>query len=248
VTHAINAELFKLRTTRTFFLLILITLGLVLVAGLLMISLIDFSSDDGDVPYEILNFVLGPPLRAVAMILGVLAITNEFRHGTITPTLLVVPDRVKLAFAKLAAALIAGVILGLVGTALFIVPGVIVAGARDFEFGADVGRLLLGGTIATALNCALGLGIGMVVRNQVGAVVGALLYGFMLEDLIGLIPGIRDFLPEYGLGGVSRAIALGNPGNEDQLGQLPASLLLLAYVLVIFAAGVAVMRRRDVTA
>lgn len=247
MTHAINAELFKLRTTRTFFLLILITLALVLVSGLLMISLVNFDGD-GDVPYELLNVVLGPPLRAVALIIGILAITNEFRHGTITPTLLVVADRVKLACAKFAAVLVAGLVLGLIGTALFIVPGVIVAGARDFEFGAGVGKLLLGGTIAAALNCALGLGIGMIIRNQVGAIVGILLYGFMLEGLIGLIPWFRDFLPEYGLGGVSRAIALGNPTDDAQLGQLPASLLLLAYVLVIFAAGVAVMRRRDVTA
>ena len=35
--------------------------------------------------------------------LGILAITSEFRHGTITPSLLVVPNRVRLVLAKLGA-------------------------------------------------------------------------------------------------------------------------------------------------
>lgn len=247
MTNVISAELFKLRTTRTFLVMFGLALLLVLIPAILLITLIDFSGES-DLPYEILTFILGPPLRSFALIIGVLAITNEFRHGTITPTLLVVPNRLRLVLGKFVAVLIMGLLLGLLGTAMMAIPGVIVAGIRDFEFGEGAGRLLLGGTIATALNAALGLGVGVLVRNQVGAIVGVLVYGFMLEDLIGLIPGIRDFLPKYGLGGTSQAIALGNPGNDDLLHQFPAILILTGYVLVIFAAGVLLMRRRDVTA
>ena len=247
MTHAISAELFKLRTTRTFTVLIICALAIVLVPSILMLTLIDFAGES-DLPYEILTFILGPPLRAFALIIGILAITNEFRHGTITPTLLVVPDRIRMALSKFAAVLVAGLVLGLVGTACIIVPGLIISGVRDFDFGESAGPLLLGGTLATALNALLGVGVGAIVRNQVGAVVGVLVYGFMLEGLIGLIPGVRDFLPEYGLGGTSQSIALGNVGDSDQLGQLPATLLLALYVLVIFGIGVALLRRRDVTA
>ena len=45
--------------------------------------------------------------------------------------------------------------------------------------------MLVGGTLAAALYAALGVGLGALVRNQVGAIVGALIYVFMLEPLIG---------------------------------------------------------------
>jgi ABC-2 type transport system permease protein len=248
MTHVISAELFKLRTTRTFLVMFGIALALVLVPAVLIVSLVDFASES-DLPYEILVFILGPPLRAFALILGVLAITNEFRHGTITPALLVVPNRIRFVLGKFVAVLLMGLALGLVGTALMVIPGLAISAARDFDFGEGAGSLLLGGTIATGLNAALGLAVGAIVRNQVGAIVGVLVYGFMLEDLIGLIPGIRDFLPEYGLGGVSQAIALSDVNSDtDLLGQLPASLLLALYVAVFLAAGLVLMRRRDVTA
>ena len=50
--------------------------------------------------------------------LGILAITSEFRHGTITPSLLVVPDRVRLVLAKLGASVLIGLALGLLTSVL----------------------------------------------------------------------------------------------------------------------------------
>ena len=47
------------------------------------------------------------------LVIGILCITNEFRHGTITPTLLVSPNRIRLVLAKLVASLLVGFVLGL---------------------------------------------------------------------------------------------------------------------------------------
>ena len=104
--------------------------------------------------------------------------------------------------------------------------------------------------LAFVLWVLVGIGVGALVRNQVGAIVGILIYGFILEDLIGLIPGIRDVLPKYGLGGVSNSLAgVGDAiSGEDTLSQPVAGLLLALYVLIIWAIGLVVMRRRDVTA
>ena len=55
-------------------------------------------------------------VQVFALMLGILAITSEFRHGTITPSLLVVPDRVRLVLGKLGASILVGLALGLVAT------------------------------------------------------------------------------------------------------------------------------------
>jgi len=248
MTHVINSELFKLRTTRTFLALVGVSLAIALLASIGIAAFVNFNSED--LPNEILPIVIGPIVRAIALVIGVLAVTNEFRHGTITPTLLVVPNRTKLMLAKLVAVLGLALALGFVVGLIMVGSSAIFGSLRDFETGGMVLSVVVGSTVATALNAALGLGVGVLLRNQVGAIVGILIYGFILEDLIGLIPGIRDVLPKYGLGGVSNSLAgVGDAiTDEEMLSQPVAGLLLALYVLVIWAIGLLVMRRRDVTA
>jgi ABC-2 type transport system permease protein len=245
MTRLVSAEIFKLRTTRTFYGIVGGALGLVLVIVILVSALVDFSSSDRPV-----NDMMGVAglVQAFVLVLGILSITSEFRHGTITPSLLVVPDRIKLTLAKLGASVLTGLALGLVATGLtaLIVKGI--GSIRDFNTSGDVLKLVVGGTLATGLWAALGLGIGALVRNQVGAIVGSLVYLFVLESLIGIIPGLDDFVPKYGLGGVSNALSGVNSGDSDILGQVPGGLLFAAYCAVFLIAGLTMMRRRDITA
>jgi ABC-2 type transport system permease protein len=244
VIRLVGAEFFKLRTTRTFWALIAASLGLVLLIVLLVTSLADFSPQDQ--PLDDMMSVTGF-VQAFMLVLGILAVTTEFRHGTVTPSLLVVPDRVRLTVAKLIASVLTGLVLGLVATGLvaLIVKGI--GGARDLDTSGDVLKLIVGGTLATGLYAALGVGIGAIVRNQVGAIVGSLVYIFVLESLLTLIPGVDDFITKYGLGGVSNAL-FGATMTDDQLGQVAGGLLFAAYCAVFIAIGIFAMKDRDVTA
>jgi ABC-2 type transport system permease protein len=101
--------------------------------------------------------------------------------------------------------------------------------------------------VSTALNAAFGVGLGALVRNQVGAVVGVLVWGLVVEPLIGLIPGLKDVVPKWGLDGIANAVA-GTSGADHPLGQVPAGFVFAGYCAVFVAAGIVLVRRRDVSA
>ena len=165
-------------------------------------------------------------VQLFALVIGILAVATEFRHGTITPSLLAVPDRTRLVLAKLITALIAGALLGFAASAVCAVITLPILSARDAGTGSDtttIINLIVGNTAACALFAALGVGLGALIRNQVGAIIGALGYLFVVEPLLGVIPGFSDVVQKWFPGGASSEVA-GTSGLDDPLGQLPAGL------------------------
>jgi ABC-2 type transport system permease protein len=253
MTRLVGSEVFKLRTTRTFYGLTLIALALMLLIVVLVSALEDFGPDE-----EVLTDMLGAGffMHAISLLLGILIVTSEFRHGTITPSLLVVPNRITLTLAKLLAALVIGVIIGLLTALLISGATALVLAIRGLDTNTDFStflELVAGGTLAASLWAGLGVGIGALVRNQVGAIIGVLVWLFVLEGLIGLIPGLDEIVPKYGLNGVRVGLTGaddggGGPDAVELLGQVPAGLVMVGYVAVFMAAGLFMMRRRDITA
>src|SRR6185295_1004499 len=121
-------------------------------------------------------------------------------------SLLVAPDRVRLVLAKLAASVLVGLALGLITSVLLylIVKGI--GGLRDLDTSGDAATVIIGTTVGTGLWAALGLGVGAILRNQVGAIVGSLVYLFVLENLLQIIPGLDDIIAKYGFGGLSAGL------------------------------------------
>jgi ABC-2 type transport system permease protein len=248
MTRVIGSEFFKLRTTRTFYGLTLGALALVVIISIIAAAAGDFHA--GDRPGLDLLGIAGI-CDLFTLVLGILAVSTEFRHGTITPSLLVVPDRARLVLAKLVAHLLAGLLIGLLAYGLCAALSLSILSARGIDTDVDSARvikILIGGSIAAALFTAVGVGLGALVRNQVGAIVGALAYVFVIEPLVGIIPGIDDAIHKFGFGGLSDALAQTNTDTStDLLGQVPAGLLFAAYAAIFVIAGILLMRRRDVT-
>jgi ABC-2 type transport system permease protein len=186
-----------------------------------------------------------------ALVIGVLGVTTEFRHGTITPSLLVEPVRARLMAAKLAAQLITGLLLGALSYAVCAGIVSVILSGRGIATGLTTGdwiEAVIGGTLATMLYAAVGLGVGALLRNQVGAIVVVLAWAFVIEPLLGIIPGgFGDGLKKYGLSGVGSSLAR-TASQATRIGQVPAGLLLLGYASVLVIAGVMVVRQRDVSA
>jgi ABC-2 type transport system permease protein len=248
VSRALSAELFKLRTTRTSWAVTLGSIALVVIISLIAALTAEFTEPDTDPGQDLLQ--IGGLVQIFALVLGILVVATEFRHGTITPTLLAVPDRIRLVIAKLFAALIAGALLGLVAQGLCSAIVLPLLSSRDIASELDSGEvveLIVGNVAACALYGAIGIGLGALIRNQVGAIIGALGWIFLIEPLLGLIPGFEDFIARWFPTGAANALA-GTATNSDALNQLPAGLVLVAYAALFVAAGAYVLRGRDVSA
>ncbi len=246
--NLIAAEALKLRTTRTGVALIGSVVGVVA-----LVSLLATLTGDRDLQNFEVRDLLGIAgfAQPFALVLGVLAVTTEFRHGTITPTLIAAPHKVPLVIAKLVAHMGAGLLLGLVSAGLNAAIVLLGLSARGIEAGlsgGEVAKIVIGQTLAAALWAAIGVGLGALVRNQVGAIVGALAWTFLGESLLGLIPTVGDVIRKYGATGAANALGgIETRNTGDLLDQVPGGLLLAAYAAVFVVAGVLALRGRDVT-
>ena len=238
MNRLLAGELIKVRTTRT-------ALGFGIAALLLALLAVLSVSLAGD-PVTIRDkrgaIGFGSVISAVLLIYGVVGATGEFRHRTLAPAVLIAPDRFRLVVARTVAyALTAGVLGIAVGALVFLVGLLLLAGERGPDLDAmDCVGVFAGGVLATVLCAALGVGVGTLVRNQVAAVVGLLVWLFVGEPLVSVIDGD---LVQYTIS--TSAGALGQGGNGDA-SMLSAALVLSAWAATAGVIGALVDRRRDV--
>lgn len=251
MTAALRAEARKLLTTQVWFWLALLALGLTLLVASLISA---FSQlDEPGLPIEaLLNAAIGFA-SLIAAVLGVIGITGEYRHLTATPTFLSVPRRGTVVGAKLAVYLLTGLLLGTLCVAAAIAVAVPWLSARDFsvDLGTDSTiRIIVGGILTVAIYGVIGVGVGALLRNQVAAVVGIVIYLFVVEPILSAIPKVQEAYPYLPGGAASALTASEDPNVQspvDLLEPWQGGLLLLAYGLVFAVVGSLLTVRRDVT-
>jgi ABC-2 type transport system permease protein len=248
VTAQIAAELLKLRTTKTAVALIGTVLGLVVLISVVA----TLTSDENAEDFSAVDLLgIAGFAQLIALVLGILAVTTEIRHGTITPTLVAQPNRLTVMAAKLVSHVLTGLVLAAVAVAAVTAIVLLGLSSRDIDSGlesGDVVRIVAGQIVAGGLWAAIGVGFGALVFNQVGAIVGALAWTFLVENLLTLIPTFGDWVQKYGINGASNGLGnIESQNTGDVLGQVPAGLLLLAYAAAFVIAGTIMLRRRDIT-
>jgi ABC-2 type transport system permease protein len=237
----VSAEFLKLRTTRTAYgflaAIVLLTLGVVAATS---------ATSDVRTKDDLEGVLSATGIAAVLLlVLGIIATTGEHRHGTITSSLLASPDRRQLIGAKLLAYLVTGALLGAAAVVATVAVGVPWLSARDAPLellgAGDYLELFAKGVAASALSGAIGVGVGAIVRNQVAAVVGTLIYLFVLEPVVGVL---STEVSAFTIGGTTGTLS-GEP-PDDALGSLAAGLVLAAWALALGLVGAEAEERRDV--
>jgi ABC-2 type transport system permease protein len=242
--RAVQAERLKLRTTRTTLWLLIAMLGLIALAVLLH-GLGLAAAQLGEAPSQMRVFIAGQNVGAVfAALLGAMILTGELRHGTIRPTFLGFPQRRTVVIAKAVTAAGCGLLFGLLATALAAALTVLSFQSRDIDVvltAGDFAQGIVGGGIGAALWAVLGLGVGGLVRNQVGTIVGLFIWLQLIENLlIDGAPSVSQFMP----GALAQSIAGSEQGTISS--PLLAAGLLLVYSSVVISASAVRVSRADV--
>jgi ABC-2 type transport system permease protein len=242
----LRSELVKVRSTRTSLGLLGAMIGLVLSLVLLYGLAVD-SSELVKEEHQRVLLGLGLAGGFVAALIGVMSITTEFRHGTIRPTFVFTPRRGRVLAAKALVSVAVGAAFGLLTEALALGVGIGILHARGAHLvlsHRDLLGLAVGSVAAAALLAALGVGVGAVLRNQVLAVIGFVVWFMVIENIMSnLMSGVGKFFP------LAAADALsGVKGVDAQALTAPqGGLILIGYVLVFFVAGLFVTKHADVT-
>ncbi|WP_327660556.1 MULTISPECIES: hypothetical protein [unclassified Streptomyces] len=183
------------------------------------------------------------------LVFGILAVAGEYRHQTITDTYLSTPARGPVIGAKLLVYAVLGVLAGAaaaligLGTAAALWAG---KGASFDWADPQMWTTIGGGIVWSAAFAAIGVGVGALVRNLIGAIAAALAWVALVEGIVGQLLGdLARWLPFNA--GQALGAAAEPMMNNDLLPRWGGGGVLAIYLVVFAVLAVATSMRRDVS-
>jgi ABC-type transport system involved in multi-copper enzyme maturation permease subunit len=127
--------------------------------------------------------------------IGVLMVGSEYRHQTITSTFLAIPRRATVMAAKTVALLAIGAFYGLLSLAGSVTTGAIILSAKGREPFADpaIWRTLGLSLLVLGLWALIGLGAGILIPNQVAALLIAVGVAWIVEPIVSAVLPLTEW-------------------------------------------------------
>lgn len=258
------AELRKLTSTRMWWVLLVVMLGyLAFLAAVIAFSVGAGDSQgapgtptaSGAEAAEIVYSLINAIGYVFPLVIGSLAMTSEFRHSTITQSLLVEPRRGVFLAAKLLAGVPLGLAYGVVAALAVVAGGApVLAATGDGAYLGDGGvlQVLAFGVLVTTVWAVIGVAFGAVATNQVAAIIVIIAFTQFVEPIarVGLgsvdaLSGVAAYLPGAAADAVMGASFFASIGSGELLSRGAGLLVLLAYAAVLALLGRLTTLRRD---
>ncbi|WP_298748854.1 ABC transporter permease [uncultured Serinicoccus sp.] len=199
----------------------------------------------------------------LALVLGILSMSGEFRHKTITATLLAAPRRGRLIAAKLASVAVIVAVNAVAFTLGSVVGGGLTLALGDVSLFPDLAGLLATFArmiLVLVLWGLMGFGLGVLITNQVVALFVGVGVTLLVEPLLGFgltfverLADASKFFPSQASTSALDLFAGVDPGMAQSLGGAPdalswgwGTLVLLGYAAFMAALGWLLTSRRDV--
>lgn len=191
------------------------------------------------------------------LILGALIVTNEFFHQTATTTFLTTPKRTRVIGAKLTAGILLGAGFWLVTTVINVVTGTVALGSWGFGPQLDHGsvwRAILLNLLGYGIWAVFGIGLGVLVRSQIGTVVLAIVIYFVTGTLAQGIASVLDQLLHWhwvlkvvvALPGTASQLMIQNIHLAGSPPQWVGGVVLAAWGVAAGVVGTLLTRKRDI--
>jgi ABC-2 type transport system permease protein len=250
----------KLVTTRLPAVVAILTV--LVVGGVSVLLALAAHLADGSGPIDLTDPVALRPYYAAApitgavfaVVLGALAATAERRHGTWQSTLTADPRRWRVLLAKGATQALAGLLIGVLATAVCILgfAGTLALTGNPTHLGVLTPTDLLACVTAFVLWSVLGVGLGALVDNQAVVVVGVIVLTQLVEPVLrslgSVVPALETVssaLPGVATEALSGGRIFPSP-VADAMGATQGGLVLAAYAAVLVTAGGIALSRREV--
>ena len=251
MTRLVRAEFLKLRSTQVWFWLLLASVAITVIG---VVAQIASAKDDVLLAMRVRDVFTSANSAYIAVfVLGVLAVTTEFRYQTITPTVLGTPSRWLLVTAKMITYALTGALYGVVCVLIQLAVALPWLSARDIPVPAgDVVRALLAVFAVVTLMGLVGMGAGALMRNQIVAVSVGVIFLLVLENLFILIPGVKHVYPFLPGGAINAIVARGDRAARtvNSVELLPVwggVVTLLVWALGMAVLGAGLTMTRDIT-
>lgn len=229
-------------------------LAIALVAGFTALVAGTWDARDGPFPFAATGFFTNFGMMVV-MVMAAVAVTTEYRFGTIRTTFQAVPNRSAVLVAKTA---VVAVVAGIVGlAAAFAAWGLawLLQPTADLALStAPQWRSVAGAGLVYLVAAVIAVAVGILVRHTAGAVSLLLVWALLVENLVALIPNvgvdIQKWLPftvanHFLTDGVLTPGAPGPPIREMPLGPWASLLYVAGVAAALLVAALVVANRRD---
>jgi ABC-type transport system involved in multi-copper enzyme maturation permease subunit len=251
MSRALRAEVLKIRTTRLWWGLLIGLAVLVVLNSALIAAFAGADAGPGAPSLPPLDTPAGfQSGYLLAAVLGTIIGATDNRHRTATLTFLATPSRARVVVAKLLAGAAFGAVYALATQLVSTVVVSIVAAVRGS--GSQLGdtsvlRSLVLGVPGIMVWCVIGVSLGILLRNQVAAILVAVGVIYLVDTLLSLglhaleVDDVVKFTPNN----ASTAVVEGFTGYP-LLPWWGGVLVLLAYSAVIAFSGWWLSLRRDI--
>lgn len=226
----VAVELRKLVDTRAG-LWLLIVIGLTTLAACVIVF---FAGKPSSLAFSSFISAAVVPLSILLPVLGVLTVTTEWTQRSALVTFALVPRRARIAFAKMVAAMLVGLLATGLAFGLAALLNLLASSTRGGAGTWDLGvRPILGSVGMNALQLLQGVGFGMLFLNTASAIV--LFFGLptVYTMLGGLISAMSNVSEWTDIARTTRPLTAGDAMTSTQWAQLAVSIGIWVLVPVV---------------
>lgn len=173
----------------------------------------------------------------VMMVMATLAVTTEYRFGTIRTSFLSVPKRLPILLSKTLVVAVLSAVVGLVTAFGALGLGKVLVPDADLALKSSADwRAVLGIAVIYFLSAIIAVAVGILIRQSAGAIAIVICWPLLIEGIGLAIPKVGEFIGDWGPFSRAGWFITGDQGINPGTDSASTSVMSPTWSLIYFAA------------